>query len=538
MLRPESPSTRRGALLRLVASLAVVLGLGLGITAAAPDKPVVRQPLVAGAFYPADPKELQTMVDELLARAAPPAINDPIVALIAPHAGYPYSGGVAAHSYALLKGRKFERVVVIAPSHFDGFPFVSVYDGEAYATPLGTIPVDKAFAAKLAGSSPLIRLSSRGHSSMGSQAEHALEVELPFLQRALGQFNLVPVIMGEQSYEASRALGVQLAKLIQGPGTLIVASSDLSHYHPYDEATSLDRKTLTAVEEWDYLSLLQNLEQRTWEACGGGPIAAAMIAAERLGANRARLLKYANSGDTTGDRSRVVGYGALALVREPPSRGGPGEPVSLSGHDKDELLILARKSAETAVREGKLYQPPVPSSPALLQDRGAFVTIRRKGELRGCIGYTAPVKPLYLGVRDVAAFAAVRDPRFAPVGTRELGDLDYEVSVLSPFRHLRDVNQIQIGRHGLLIKKGKYEGILLPQVPVEERWDRKTFLREIGLKAGLPPTAWQDEEADLFTFSALVFAEHQLSALPAGDETAFPRQKGLPGERQPGPPSR
>jgi AmmeMemoRadiSam system protein B/AmmeMemoRadiSam system protein A len=428
--------------------------------------------------------------------------------------------------------------VVIAPSHFDGFPFVSVYDGEAYATPLGTIPVDKAFAAKLAASSPLIRLSSRGHLPVGAQAEHALEVELPFLQRTLGQFKLVPVIMGQQSYDASRALGVQLAKLIQGSETLIVASSDLSHYHPYDEAVGLDHKTLTAIEEWDYLSLSQNLEHGTWEACGGGPIVAAMIAAERLGANRARLLKYANSGDITGDRSRVVGYGAIAFVREPPSRGGKDQPIALSGHDREELLKTARKSAETAVREGKLYQPPVPSSPALQQDRGAFVTIRKKGELRGCIGYTAPIKPLYLAVRDVAAMAAVRDPRFAPVGTRELGELEYEVSVISPFRHVRDVNQIQIGRHGLLIRKGNYEGILLPQVPVEEHWDRKTFLREIGLKAGLPPTAWQDENADLFTFSALVFGEHMLTPLPAADETALPRPRGLPGEPQPGPPSR
>ena len=537
MVRRESQSAVRKVLVRLIASCGVVLGLVFATTAATPEKPVIRQPLVAGSFYPADAKDLQKTVDELLSRVSLPAITDPVVALIAPHAGYPYSGGVAAHSYALLKGRKFDHVVVIAPSHFDGFPFVSVYDGDAYATPLGTVPVDRAFAAKLAGSSPLIRLSSRGHSPVGGQAEHALEVELPFLQRTLGQFKLVPVIMGQQSYEASRALGVQLAKLIHGSDTLIVASSDLSHYHPYDDAVELDHKVLTAIEEWDYLSLSQNNEHGTWEACGGGPIVAAMIAAERLGANRARLLKYANSGDTTGDRTRVVGYSAFALVRESLSRR-KDQPMALSGHERDELLSLARKSAETAVREGKLYQPAVPSSPTLLQDRGAFVTIRKKGELRGCIGYTSPIKPLYLSVRDVAAMAAVRDPRFPPVGARELAELDYEVSVLSPFRHLRDINQIQIGRHGLLIKKGDSEGILLPQVPVEEHWDRKTFLREIGIKAGLPPTAWQDEEADLFTFSAQVFGEHKLSALPAADESAFPKPKGLPGQPQPGPPAR
>ena len=224
-------------------------------------------------------------------------------------------------------------------------------------------------------------------------------------------------------------------------------------------------------------------------------------------------------------------------MRESPSRL-KDQPIALSGHERDELLSLARKSAETAVREGKLYQPAVPSSPTLLQDRGAFVTIRKKGELRGCIGYTSPIKPLYVTVRDVAAMAAVRDTRFPPVGARELAELDYEVSVLSPFRHLRDINQIQIGRHGLLIKKGDSEGILLPQVPVEEHWDRKTFLREIGIKAGLPPTAWQDEEAAQYTYSAQLFGEHKLSALPAADESAFPKPKGLPGQPQPGPPAR
>ena len=150
---------------------------------------------------------------------------------------------------------------------------------------------------------PLIKLSSRGHTPTPQGAEHALEVELPCLQRVLGDFQLVPVVMGDQSYESSRALGVALAKLIQGGDTLIVASSDLSHYHPYDEAVRIDHKTLNALQDWDYLSMSRNFETRVWEACGGGPIVAAMIAAERLGANQAEVLKYANSGDITGDRS-------------------------------------------------------------------------------------------------------------------------------------------------------------------------------------------------------------------------------------------
>ena len=183
----------------------------------------VRPAAVAGGFYPADPKILSAMIDDLLAHASPQPINDPILAVVAPHAGYEFSGPVAAYTYAALKGRKFSRVVVIAPSHYEAFDFTSVYDGDAYATPLGTVQVDKAFAKQLAKMSATIRLSSQGHVPTPKGAEHALEVELPWLQRVLGDFELVPIVMGDQSYESSRALGVALAKLIQGSDTLIVA---------------------------------------------------------------------------------------------------------------------------------------------------------------------------------------------------------------------------------------------------------------------------------------------------------------------------
>jgi hypothetical protein len=475
--------------------------------ACASDK---RAPAVAGSFYPASATELQTTVDRLLARATPPAISDPIVALISPHAGYPYAGAVAAQGYALLKGRHYERVIIIAPSHYDAFGFASIYDGNAYLTPLGAVPVDKEFAAKLAKLSPQIKFSARGHAPVGQQGEHALEVQLPFLQRALGQFKLVPIIMGEQNYDLCRALGVALAKAIQGTDTLIVASSDLSHFHPYDDAVKMDTKFLNAVQQWDYLSLSRNLDSRTWEACGGGPIIAAMIAAERLGATEARLLKYANSGDVAPPRDRVVGYGALALLRAP-AQQVKAKPYALTTKEKQELLKIARQAVETAVRARKTYEPPAPQSAALLEERGAFVTLNERGQLRGCIGYGSASKPLYLTVRDVAIFAAVRDTRFPPVTAAELNKLEYEVSVLSPFRHVREVKEIQVGRHGLVLRKGYNEGYLLPQVPVEQRWDRATFLDQIALKAGLPRNAWKDDDADLFLFTALVFGDHKLS---------------------------
>jgi AmmeMemoRadiSam system protein B/AmmeMemoRadiSam system protein A len=471
----------------------------------------VRKAAVAGQFYPADAKELAKMVDDFVARAAPPAIQAPVVALVSPHAGYQFSGGVAGYGYALLKGKQYDRVVIVAPSHYETFPFAAVYDGDTYATPLGNVPVDKAFCKKIAGGA-LVQLSARGHVISGDRGEHALEVQLPFLQRVLGQFKLVPIVMGDQSYETCRKLGLVLADAIGGSRTLIVASSDLSHYHPYDQAVKMDRSTLRAVEEWDYLSLSENLERRVWEACGGGPIVAAMIAAERLGAAEPHLLKYANSGDVTGTKDSVVGYGSMAFVKPLKPRAAAGPRFSLSDAEKDELLKLARRSVEAAVKQHK----PLADAPlrfdSFNQERGAFVTLREHGELRGCIGYISPVKPLAFTVRDVAAAAAVEDRRFSPVSPAELGQLEYEISVLSPMRRVLDVNQIQVGQHGLVMKQGYALGLLLPQVPVEEHWDRGTFLEQTCRKAGLPPDAWRSPDTDIFSFTALVFSERKPAA--------------------------
>jgi AmmeMemoRadiSam system protein B/AmmeMemoRadiSam system protein A len=473
----------------------------------------VRPAAVAGSFYPADPNALAKMVDGFLAKAAPPSLPD-VVALVAPHAGYEYAGQVAAYSYALLKGRRFDRVVVVSPSHYEAFGFSSVYDGAAYSTPLGQVPVDRAFAAKLATGSKLIRLSGLGHTPTRDKPEHALEDQLPFLQRVLGQFQLVPIVMGDQSYENCRALGLALAKLIPGTNTLIVASSDLSHYHPYADAVKLDHKTLKAIEEWDYLSMARNFESRVWEACGGGPIVAAMIASERLGASQAKVLDYANSGDTSGDKTRVVGYGAVAFVKAPARAAASEAPFSLSQREKDELLNIARRSVESSVRDHKQYEYSPVGFETLAQERGAFVTLKEKGQLRGCIGYVAPIKPLYITVRDVAAFAALRDTRFRPVSTSELGALQYEISVLSPLHRVLDINEIRVGQHGLIMKRGDTEGLLLPQVPVEEKWDLATFLEQTCYKAGLPKNAWQDADTDIFRFTALVFGP----ASPSGSK--------------------
>jgi AmmeMemoRadiSam system protein B/AmmeMemoRadiSam system protein A len=480
------------------------------------DQPKVRQAAVAGSFYPADPKVLTAMMDGFLAKVSEPQITDPILAVVAPHAGYEYSGPVAAYTYAQLKGHKYTRVVVIAPTHYVAFDYTSIYDGDAYATPLGNVPVDKAFAQKLVKMSSTMKLSSEGHEPTSAGGEHAVEVQLPWLQKVLGNFEVVPIVMGDQSYESSRALGVALAKLIKSEGkqgeTLVLASSDLSHYHTYDDAVTIDHKTLNALQAWDYLSMSRNFQSRIWEACGGAPIVAAMIYAERMGANQARVLKYENSGDVTGDHSRVVGYSADVFVKA--DSGKTLEiPFSLSEPEKSELIALARKSVEYVVQEKYAYEPPASTSATLNQERGAFTTLKESGELRGCIGYTSAIKPLYITVRDTATLAATRDPRFSPVTASELPSLEYEISVLSPLRRVTDVQQIKIGEHGLLMKNGDSEGLLLPQVPVEQQWDRQTFLEQTCRKARMPSTCWMDDDTDIFSFTAVVFGEHKQGAL-------------------------
>jgi hypothetical protein len=500
----DTRSLRRWA----IAGGILILLLVSGAFLLAEDK--VREPAVAGAFYPSDPTELRSMVERFLKNVPKKPDIQHLIGLVSPHAGYIYSGHVAAHAYAQLKGRTIERVVVISPSHVKAFRGVAIYDGDAYRTPLGRIPVDKSFAKALAKLDSRLHYSDEGHQPVGGRGEHALEVQLPFLQVVLGDFKLVPIVMGEQSYETCRALGVALAKMIKDERTLIVASSDLSHYHPYDDAVELDRKFLDALVHWDYYSMWKNLAVRRWEACGGGPIISLMIAAERLGANRIELLKYANSGDVpAGTRSQVVGYAAAALYRG--ESGNPeDENFSLTKEQCRKLMELAKRSVYAAVHGKGPVQPGDIRDSELWTERGAFVTLRKRHYLRGCIGYTSPVKPLCETVVEVARLAALRDPRFPPVSEKEFDDLEFEISVLSHFRHILNPDEIQVGKHGLLVKRGPREGILLPQVPVEQGWDRLTFLKNACLKAGLPPDAWKDEDTDIFVFTAFVFGENDL----------------------------
>lgn len=275
----------------------------------------IRKPAVAGQFYPATRDQLEQDIDRLLENSSRFDVGH-IVALIAPHAGYMYSGQVAAAAYKQIQGRKTDLVVVIAPSHMESFSGSSIYGGNYYATPLGTIPVHQALREQIARRSPKLVVSDHGHDfSPFYRQEHSLEVQLPFLQRVLHSFSLIPIVMGDQDRPHCEALAEAMTTALSGQNALIVASSDLSHFHPYDKAVQLDQIVIDAVEAFDHRKLSQDLATRRCEACGGGPMITAMIAAKALGADQARILMYANSGDVTGDHSQVVGYLSAAFVR-------------------------------------------------------------------------------------------------------------------------------------------------------------------------------------------------------------------------------
>jgi|WetSurMetagenome_2_1015567.scaffolds.fasta_scaffold106805_2 MEMO1 family protein len=275
------------------------------------EKEIVRAPAVAGMFYEKSPDLLRANIDDLLSRVHLPNITGTVRALVSPHAGYLYSGLTAAHAFKLLEGKKYDCVVVVGPSHREYFDGISIYSGDAYETPLGRMIINKEVRAQLLQESEHISASLAGHRS-----EHSLEVILPFFQCVLGTVSIVPIVMGDQTPLLCEKLSRALTRCLMHRNILVVASSDLSHFHTYDEAVFLDKRVIEAVEHFDSDAFMDELENKSFEACGGGPIAVAMKTAQQLGANRAEVLHYCNSGDSTGDKSGVVGYLAAAFMQE------------------------------------------------------------------------------------------------------------------------------------------------------------------------------------------------------------------------------
>jgi len=486
---------------------------------------VVRKPVVAGSFYPAEPSELKKTVEGYLQKSDPEEIEGDIMALVSPHAGYVYSGPVAAYGYKLISGASYRTVIVISPSHTEYFGFSSVFNGGSYSTPMGEIRVDTGTAERIASADPGIRLSSKGHSgSPMGRGEHALEVQLPFLQAALGDFRLVPIVMGDQSEKNIDALAGAVSSVLEDVKGLIVASSDLSHFHDGKTAERLDRVFIGHLKKLDSEGLLQALASKETEACGGGPVAVAIKAAARLGADSCRILNYAHSGDVSGDDSNVVGYVSAAIYKSSRNTGqrlegeaeketshdnGSSNRSELTPEDKVFLLKLAR-SAIISNFDDSVKPPQAPQSPILQEKRGAFVTLKKNGRLRGCIGYIEAVKPLRETIFEMARAAAFKDYRFDPLKEEEIEDLSIEISVLSPVREVDDPSQVSVGEHGLIITRGANRGLLLPQVPIEWGWQREEFLAQTCVKAGLPGDSWKMPGTRLEAFTADVFSETEL----------------------------
>ncbi len=486
-----------------------LVGAGLfimGLTSFAFGQTPIKEPNVAGQFYPDNAKELASEIETHFALSSQKELQSPVEVMIAPHAGYFFSGGVAAYSFKAIAHKAYKTIVVIAPSHFFPFEGISVWPQGGFKTPLGIVSVDEEFASQLLKASPKFQNIPKVF-----DREHALEVELPFLQQTFKDFKIVPILMGQPNVEVCQNLARALDQIIgKRDDVLIVVSTDLSHYHPDEVARQMDQRTLEAIAALKSDDFWQENLTGTMEMCGFTGVMTALLYAQ-LRHLKPEVLKYANSSEASGDKNRVVGYSAVAFSRDATSGAVDKDSdldAALASHQKKRLLQIARETVQTFVTTGKV--PNVTEDDARLKTReGAFVTLRKHGELRGCIGHIIGRQPLYQTVRDMAVAAASQDSRFDSVSVAELSDLEVEVSVLSVPQVITNPNEIELGKHGVIVSQGPFRsGLFLPQVATETGWDKETFLSVLCTqKAGLPAQAWKDPKTRLEIFTADVFSE-------------------------------
>lgn len=466
---------------------------------------LIRQPAVSGMFYSADKEILSKQINAFLKQAEDVKIKGDLKILILPHAGYEYSGQVAAYGFKKLINKDFKTVVLIGPSHHNWFDGSSVFQHGIWQTPLGQVQVDSLLGEKLTAENEKIFFQQESH-----QQEHCLEIMLPFLQKVLKQFKIVPIVMGQPSIENVRILARALKKHID-KDTLIIISSDLSHYPAYQIANDIDNKTIEAIltgsiDSFDQ-SIQESMDQKLpglgTTACGAEPIKVALILAQSMEIENIKLLKYANSGDVAGDHSRVVGYAAISFSKIKNRLSAE----KTSDENRQILLNIARQSIESHLRDKKIPEfKNIP--PELKKPQGAFVTLKKHGQLRGCIGRIIEEKqPLYQVVSEMAVAAAVEDRRFVPVNIHEMKDIEIEISILSPMKKIKDpFKEIELGKHGVIIQKGIHSGVFLPQVATDSGWDLEKFMSHLSKdKAGLDKNAWKTSEVDIYVFTAEVF---------------------------------
>jgi hypothetical protein len=504
--------------------LAVAVGAAYRAPAAEAASPAikVRLPAVAGLFYPKDKTELSRAIEAYLAAAKDEPLGGELKALVCPHAGYAYSGPVAAYGYRLLVGHEYETVVVLAPSHYAEVLAGSVSGADVFRTPLGDVPISKK-ARTLAKLRPFAlepkafvqrpewwKQASCPAPDLGDDTadtwEHSDEVQVPFLQKTLKNFQLLPVVCGDiDTAKAATAL-----MQILDDRTLIIASSDLSHYDTYANAQKRDRRTVEAICALEADRIAPD------DACGAIPIQTLIYVAKQKGW-KTRLLDYRNSGDTSGDKAHgVVGYAAIAFYAPSAATAesaAPAPGATYSAEERRYLLELARKTVREVVATGKL--PPV-NTAALASKfttkKGCFVTLTERGSLRGCIGHIVAQEPLVQAVVDNARSAALRDPRFPPVAASEVAQLEIEISVLTEplplfFSSPKDLLQkLQPGKDGVVLQIGGRGATYLPQV-WEQIPDKVEFLNSLAEKAGCEASDWRGSGVTVSIYHVESFKE-------------------------------
>ncbi|MDT8400893.1 MAG: AmmeMemoRadiSam system protein B [Bacteroidales bacterium] len=475
-----------------------------------------RDPVVAGSFYPAGESELKKQLEQHFRDAAGMSSftlkpGEKARALISPHAGYVFSGTVAASATGCIpQDAEYDNIFLIGSSHRLSFPGASVYSTGNYKTPLGTVTVNTAIAENLTENSDVFTYLKSAHTN-----EHSLEVQLPFLQYHLGKdIRIVPIIIGTQNSKICEDIAGVLKPWFN-ENNLFVISSDFSHYPSFEDAEKVDMLTVEALISGDPETFLRTLKKNSGMKING--LATSMcgwtsglvllhLSRTEPGLEFKHIL-YRNSGHSRlGDRSGVVGYHSLALI-EKEDAADKGKDFSLSREEEVSLLEIARQSIRSfLLKEKQTEIDKSKLSPSLLKPLGAFVTLNIKGQLRGCIGRFMPSEPLYETVRAMALEAAFGDTRFEPLNLDELEKVTIEISVLSPLRQIDNTEEIILGKHGVYIKKGSRSGTFLPQVANNRDWTVSDFLGHISRdKAGLGWTGWKD--AEIYIYEAFVFGE-------------------------------
>jgi MEMO1 family protein len=474
-----------------------------------------RKPAVAGRFYPADSAELRSNLSEMFHDASAESLAN-VVAIICPHAGYVFSGPVAASGYNQVDpDRQYDNVFIIGSSHQVAFMGASVYDKGDYVTPLGTVPVNRQLADKLISENPVFTFNPEA-----DKTEHSLEVQVPFLQYHLKKpFKMVPIVLGTQSEQTCNKIA-QALKPYFGGNNLFVISTDFSHYPSYGDAKVTDKATCDAILADDPKKLVafldsyknSNVRNLATNLCGWTSVLTLLYMISGDPQYVLHPVEYRNSGDSKyGDKNQVVGYWAIAVTKTG-KPAGKSASFEFSDKEKEILLGIARNTVKTYVTTRK--RPAIDTTgftPNLKLHTGAFVTLKEKGELRGCIGRFTADMPLYEVVQEMAVASATQDNRFEPVIPAEVAKLEIEISVLSPMKRIDSPDDIVLGKHGIYIKKGYYSGTFLPQVATETGWTKEEFLGHCSRdKAGIGWDGWKT--AELYTYEAVVFGEKEFTA--------------------------